>query len=136
MKIWSRNTCSSANKTNSYFCPYLAIVIAAQKKIHVKRVSSFQKINYHNNWKSADITKILIKIPITCEPRSEKTGLNDILEFLCKKHLKNTKKLRNLTCLYIALKSIQVDSQLKLENISDETFFDIMQYVAMATALP
>ena len=25
------------------------------------------------------------------EPRSEKTGLNDILEFLCKKHLKTQK---------------------------------------------
>ena len=55
------------------------------------------------------------------ELRSEKTGLNDILEFLCKKTFKKHKKLRNLTCLYIALKSIQVDSQLKLENISDET---------------
>ena len=26
------------------------------------------------------------------EPRSVKTGLNDIYDFLCKKHLKNTKK--------------------------------------------
>ena len=30
-------------------------------------------------------------------------------------------KLRNLTCSYIALKPIQVDSKIKLANISDKT---------------
>ena len=48
-----------------------------------------------------------------------KTGLNDIYDILCKKHLKNTKKIRNLTCSYIALKPIQVDSKIKLANIFD-----------------
>ena len=41
-----------------------------------------------------------------------------------KKTFKNSlkhQKLRNLTCLYIALKSIQVDSESKQPNISDET---------------
>ena len=43
----------------------------------------------------------------------------------------NEKQLRNLTCLYIALKSIQVDSRLKLAIISV-----IMPYISMATTLP
>ena len=33
---------------------------------------------------------VLLMILIN-EPRSEKTGLDDIFEFLCNKHLKNTK---------------------------------------------
>ena len=39
--------------------------------------------------------------------RSVNTGLNDILDL---KSFKKHQKLRNLTCLYIALKPIQVDS--------------------------
>ena len=50
-----------------------------------------------------------------------KTGLNDILEFLCKKTFEKHQKLRNLTCIYTALKPILVDSKIKLANISDKT---------------
>ena len=48
-----------------------------------------------------------------------KTCLKDIKDFLCKNHLKKKQKLRNLTCVYIALKPIQVDSRIILAIISD-----------------
>ena len=45
-----------------------------------------------------------------------KTGLNDILDFYVKTFEKH-QNLRNLTCLYIALNPIKVDSNIKLVNI-------------------
>ena len=46
-------------------------------------------------------------------------------------------KLRNLTCLYIALKPIQVDSTVKQAKFSGKTSLLLRHnYVSMATTLP
>ena len=47
-------------------------------------------------------TDINLELRNIYESRSEKTGLTDILEFLCKKTFKKHQKVRNLTCLYIS----------------------------------
>ena len=39
--------------------------------------------------------------------------------FLLKNHFKNTIELRNLTCLFIGLKPIHIDSRIKLAIISE-----------------
>ena len=59
--------------------------------------------------------------------------------FYAKNHLKKKhthQKSRILTCIYIALKSIQVDSKIVLANISGKNFCVMMSLLSMATTLP
>ena len=63
-----------------------------------------------------------VNLTYVYEPRSVKTGLNDIEDFLCKKTLEKHQILRNLTSFDIALKPIQADSKITPVNIFDKIY--------------